>query len=70
MGWGGGRLEPRLVEPGGGDSAIAYDEADRQVVLFGGMCSACGAAAVPFTWTWDGTWTLRDTTAATPRPTP
>jgi hypothetical protein len=70
--WGGeaGGWNHVSSSPAVGDSAIAYDEADRQVVLFGGMCSACGAAAVPFTWTWDGTWTLRDTTAATPRPTP
>jgi hypothetical protein len=56
--------------PAVGDSAIAYDSADGQVVLFGGMCSGCGGDAVPDTWTWSGSWTLRDTRAASPRPTP
>jgi hypothetical protein len=54
-----------------GDSAIAYDQGDGQVVLFGGMCSGCGGDPVPDTWTWTGSWALRDTTvASTPRPSP
>jgi len=54
--------------PAAGDSSVAYDARDGQVVLFGGICATCGADAVPYTWTWDGGWTLRDSTAATAIP--
>ena len=64
----GGGLSEVSSSPAVGDSAVAYDAGDAQVVLFGGMCSGCGGDAVPDTWTWDGSWTLRDTTASTTPP--
>jgi hypothetical protein len=56
------------TSPAAGDSSVAYDAGDGQVVLFGGICVTCGADAVPYTWTWDGDWILRDSTAATATP--
>jgi hypothetical protein len=46
-------------------AAVAYDAADQQVVLFGGACLSCKPAAgitayLGDTWTWDGSWTLRE----------
>jgi hypothetical protein len=69
--WGGrmGGLSQLSSSPAVGDSAVAYDAADGQVVLFGGMCAGCGGDAVPDTWTWDGSWTLRDATAPAGRGT-
>jgi hypothetical protein len=55
--------------PAAGDSAVAYDAAADQVVLFGGICPTCGADAVPFTWTWNGSWTLQEGTAGAPETT-
>jgi hypothetical protein len=58
------------TSPAAGDAAIAYDTADDQVVLFGGICSSCDGTAVADTWTWDGSWTPRAVTASTATPTP
>ena len=65
---GDGQWTEVSTSPAVGDSSIAYDAGDGQVVLFGGICATCGADAVPYTWTWDGDWTLRDSTAATATP--
>jgi hypothetical protein len=74
--WSGGswgRWSKVSSSPVDGDSSIAYDAADGQVVLFSGICSTCNGSAVPDTWTWAGSWTLRAATtpsAVTPRPRP
>lgn len=65
---GDGQWTEVSTSPAAGNSSIAYDAGDGQVVLFGGICVTCGADAVPYTWTWDGDWTLRDSTAATATP--
>jgi len=58
--------------------ALAYDEAFREVVLFGGECLLCDADGPVYlsdTWTWDGSWTESGpgseiTPTPTPAPTP
>ena len=67
----GGRWSKVSSSPVDGDSSIAYDAADGQVVLFSGICSTCNGSAAPDTWTWAGSWTLRAAakpSAPTPRP--
>ncbi len=54
--------------PAAGDSSVAYDAGDGQVVLFGGICVTCGTDPVPYTWTWNGSWTLRDSSGAAVTP--
>jgi hypothetical protein len=66
----GGGWSQVSTSPAAGDAAIAYDAADDQVVLFGGICSSCDGTAVADTWTWDGSWTPRAVTASTATPTP
>ena len=66
----GGGWSEVSTSPAAGDAAIAYDAAEDQVILFGGICSGCDGMAVPDTWTWDGSWTLRDATTSTPTPRP
>jgi hypothetical protein len=66
----GGGWSQVSTSPAAGDAAIAYDAADDQVVLFGGICSSCDGIAVPDTWTWAGNWTLRAMTTSSPTPTP
>ena len=67
----GGRWSKVSSSPVAGDSSIAYDAADKQVVLFSGICSTCDGSAIPDTWTWAGSWTLRDSAVTSaPRPTP
>jgi hypothetical protein len=66
----GGGWTQVSTSPAAGDAATAYDAADDQVVLFGGICNSCGGTSVATTWTWDGTWTARAVTAPTPTPAP
>jgi hypothetical protein len=66
----GGGWNQVSTSPAAGDAAIAYDAADDQVVLFGGICSSCDGTAVADTWTWDGRWTPRAVTTSTATPTP
>jgi hypothetical protein len=67
----GGRWSKVSSSPVDGDSSIAYDAADKQVVLFSGICSTCNGSAAPDTWTWAGSWTLRAATeSSAPTPTP
>ena len=70
--WKGGGWSELSSSPVAGDSSVAYDAGDGQVVLFGGICVSCGADAVPYTWTWDGSWVLRNSTvtALTPAAAP
>jgi hypothetical protein len=70
--WKDGGWSELSSSPVAGDSSVAYDAGDGQVVLFGGICVSCGADAVPYTWTWDGSWVLRDSTvtALTPAAAP
>lgn len=48
-------------------AAIAYDKANRNVVLFGGVIDAA-PTAVSDTWIWDGTTWNKQNPAASPRP--
>ncbi len=66
----GGGWSQVSTSPAAGDAAVAYDAADDQVVLFGGICSSCDGTAVAETWTWDGSWTPRAVTASNPTPKP
>ena len=66
--WKGGGWSELSSSPVAGNSSVAYDASDDQVVLFGGICASCGADAVPYTWTWDGSWALRNSTAAAVTP--
>ena len=54
------------VSPAIGDSSVAYDAADEQVVLFGGICASCDGTSVADTWTWNGSWTLQNATPSPP----
>lgn len=56
----GGRWSRVSSSSVAGDSSIAYDAADDEVVLFSGICSTCEGTAIPDTWTWRGSWTLQD----------
>jgi hypothetical protein len=67
--WSGSEWPTTAASPGVADAALAYDAADRQLVLFGGICTSCGGdSPLDGTWTWDGTWTLRDGSAPTANP--
>jgi hypothetical protein len=66
MGW--TQLSPSTSPPARDSSAVAYDEATGQAVLFGGHSAQNGGVSFGDTWTWDGSqWTQQSPPISPPR---